>query len=134
MLRVASIRHAQAGPVSRSPMRLRRRCAPRWNRRARPMRRAHAAVCWPRASWPGRRWRKKSTRSTGVRCNGPRCRRAQVRREAGMTRVLVTGAGGFIGSHLVRYLKRAGYWVRGVDLEHPEFAPSEADEFELHDL
>lgn len=51
-----------------------------------------------------------------------------------MTRVLVTGAGGFIGSHLVRYLKQAGYWVRGVDLEYPEFATSEADEFELHDL
>jgi nucleoside-diphosphate-sugar epimerase len=51
-----------------------------------------------------------------------------------MTRVLVTGAGGFIGHHLVTYLKRCGYWVRGVDLKRPEFAPTDADEFELLDL
>ena len=51
-----------------------------------------------------------------------------------MTRVLVTGAGGFIGHHLVSYLKHRGYWVRGVDLKHPEFAPTEADEFEILDL
>ena len=50
------------------------------------------------------------------------------------TKVLVTGAGGFIGHHLVTYLKRQGYWVRGVDIKHPEFAPTEADEFELLDL
>jgi GDP-D-mannose 3',5'-epimerase len=50
------------------------------------------------------------------------------------TRVLVTGAGGFIGHHLVTYLKARGYWVRGVDLKHPEYAPSDADEFELLDL
>jgi len=49
-------------------------------------------------------------------------------------RVLVTGAGGFIGHHLVSYLKQRGYWVRGADLKRPEFAPSEADEFELLDL
>jgi nucleoside-diphosphate-sugar epimerase len=49
-------------------------------------------------------------------------------------RVLVTGAGGFIGHHLVTYLKQQGYWVRGVDLELPEFAPTEADDFELLDL
>jgi len=36
-------------------------------------------------------------------------------------RVLVTGAGGFIGSHLVDYLKKKGYWVRGVDLKYPNF-------------
>ena len=50
------------------------------------------------------------------------------------TRVLVTGAGGFIGSHLVTYLKDKGYWVRGVDLKYPEFAETDADEFEILDL
>ncbi len=50
------------------------------------------------------------------------------------TRVLVTGAGGFIGHHLVSYLKERGYWVRGVDLKRPEYAPTDADEFELLDL
>ena len=49
-------------------------------------------------------------------------------------RVLVTGAGGFIGHHLTRYLKDRGYWVRGVDLKHPEYAPTAADEFEVLDL
>ena len=48
--------------------------------------------------------------------------------------VLVTGAGGFIGHHLVGYLKRKGYRVRGVDIKEPEFAPTEADEFMLLDL
>ena len=50
------------------------------------------------------------------------------------TRVLVTGAGGFIGHHLVKRLKADGYWVRGVDIKEPEFEPSPADEFELLDL
>src|ERR1035441_3761419 len=50
------------------------------------------------------------------------------------TRVLVTGAGGFIGHHLVKRLKADGYWVRGVDIKEPEFEPSVADEFELLDL
>ena len=50
------------------------------------------------------------------------------------TRVLVTGAGGFIGSHLVTRLKELGYWVRGVDIKRPEFAETDADEFELLDL
>jgi GDP-D-mannose 3',5'-epimerase len=50
------------------------------------------------------------------------------------TRVLVTGAGGFIGNALVSYLKERGYWVRGVDLEPPEFSDTKADEFELLDL
>ena len=50
------------------------------------------------------------------------------------TRVLVTGAGGFIGSHLVTYLKDKGYWVRGVDIKRPEFSESDADEFLLLDL
>lgn len=50
------------------------------------------------------------------------------------TRVLVTGAGGFIGHHLVNYLKDKGYWVRGVDLKEPEYEATRADEFELLDL
>ncbi len=50
------------------------------------------------------------------------------------TRVLVTGAGGFIGHHLVGYLKSRDYWVRGVDIKPPEFGASRADEFELLDL
>jgi nucleoside-diphosphate-sugar epimerase len=49
-------------------------------------------------------------------------------------RVLVTGAGGFIGHHLVGYLKARGYWVRGVDVKLPEYELSPADEFELADL
>lgn len=49
-------------------------------------------------------------------------------------RVLVTGAGGFIGHHLVTDLKKQGYWVRGVDIKCPEFGPTDADEFELLDL
>lgn len=50
------------------------------------------------------------------------------------TRVLVTGAGGFIGHHLVTYLKAQGYWVRGVDLKYPEFKTTDADEFLILDL
>jgi GDP-D-mannose 3',5'-epimerase len=49
-------------------------------------------------------------------------------------RVLVTGAGGFIGHHLVAYLKKQGYWVRGVDIKEPEYAPTRADDFRLADL
>lgn len=50
-------------------------------------------------------------------------------------KILVTGAGGFIGHHLVRYLKEKGYWVRGVDIKEPEYSPkNEADEFLLLDL
>ncbi len=51
-----------------------------------------------------------------------------------MKTALVTGAGGFIGSHLVKKLKKEGYWVRGVDLKHPEFSASTADDFLLLDL
>ena len=50
------------------------------------------------------------------------------------TKVLVTGAGGFIGHHLVTFLKKKGYWVRGVDIKLPEFGETDADEFELLDL
>lgn len=51
-----------------------------------------------------------------------------------MKRVLVSGAGGFIGTHLVTFLKGQGYWVRGVDLKHPEFSKTDADEFKILDL
>ena len=49
-------------------------------------------------------------------------------------RVLVTGAGGFIGHHLTSYLVDRGYWVRGVDIKEPEYEPSRANEFLLSDL
>ena len=49
-------------------------------------------------------------------------------------KALVCGAGGFIGSHLVKRLKRDGYWVRGVDLKYPEFSETRADEFFILDL
>ncbi len=49
-------------------------------------------------------------------------------------RALVTGAGGFIGSHLVKRLKREGFWVRGVDLKYPEFSKTVADDFVIGDL
>jgi nucleoside-diphosphate-sugar epimerase len=51
-----------------------------------------------------------------------------------MKKVLVTGAGGFIGHHLVKYLKAKRYWVRGVDIKLPEYEQTAADEFELLDL
>jgi len=51
-----------------------------------------------------------------------------------MKTALVCGAGGFIGGHLVKKLKREGHWVRGVDIKEHEFAPSAADEFLLLDL
>lgn len=51
-----------------------------------------------------------------------------------MKRALVCGAGGFIGGHLVKKLKREGYWVRGVDIKVHEFAPTQADEFLKLDL
>jgi len=47
---------------------------------------------------------------------------------------LVLGAGGFIGSHMVKRLKSEGYWVRGVDLNYPEFSSTHADEFVTGDL
>jgi nucleoside-diphosphate-sugar epimerase len=49
-------------------------------------------------------------------------------------KALVCGAGGFIGHHLVRRLKREGFWVRGVDLKYPEFSETEADDFVIGDL
>jgi nucleoside-diphosphate-sugar epimerase len=51
-----------------------------------------------------------------------------------MGKALVCGAGGFIGGHLVKRLKAEGFWVRGVDLKHPDFAPTQADDFILGDL
>jgi nucleoside-diphosphate-sugar epimerase len=51
-----------------------------------------------------------------------------------MKTALVCGAGGFIGSHMVKRLKKEGYWVRGVDLKKPEYSQSEADHFVVGDL
>ncbi|HJQ95856.1 MAG TPA: NAD-dependent epimerase/dehydratase family protein [Acidimicrobiia bacterium] len=51
-----------------------------------------------------------------------------------MERVAVTGAGGFIGHHLVTFLKSRGYWVRGIDIKYPEYTEVDADEFEILDL
>ena len=51
-----------------------------------------------------------------------------------MKKILVCGAGGFIGSHLVTALKREGYWVRGVDLKLPVFSNTHADDFIIGDL
>jgi GDP-D-mannose 3', 5'-epimerase len=53
---------------------------------------------------------------------------------ANRKRILVTGAGGFIGHHLIKRLKRDGHWVRGADLKYPEFEASLADDFQLLDL
>jgi GDP-D-mannose 3',5'-epimerase len=52
----------------------------------------------------------------------------------GDKKALVTGAGGFIGSHLVKRLKNDGFWVRGVDLKYPEFSETAADDFMIGDL
>jgi nucleoside-diphosphate-sugar epimerase len=51
-----------------------------------------------------------------------------------MKKILVLGAGGFIGSHVVKRLKEDGHWVRGVDLKHPEFSKTAADHFIVGDL
>jgi nucleoside-diphosphate-sugar epimerase len=51
-----------------------------------------------------------------------------------LKRALVMGAGGFIGSHMVKRLKKEGFWVRGVDLKYPEYVKTEADEFVQGDL
>jgi nucleoside-diphosphate-sugar epimerase len=57
-----------------------------------------------------------------------------IRKEIAMTKALVCGAGGFIGSHLVKRLKADGRWVRGADLKYPEFSKTAADEFLIRDL
>ncbi|MBI2196457.1 NAD-dependent epimerase/dehydratase family protein [Candidatus Daviesbacteria bacterium] len=49
-------------------------------------------------------------------------------------KVVITGAGGFVGHHLVSFLKKKGYWVRGVDIKHPEYKSTDADEFLKLDL
>src|SRR6266700_3060669 len=51
-----------------------------------------------------------------------------------MKSALVCGAGGFIGSHLVKRLKKEGFWVRGVDLKRPQFGETVADDFVVRDL
>ena len=49
-------------------------------------------------------------------------------------KAVVCGAGGFIGGHLVTYLKKLGYWVRGIDIKWHEYKKSDADEFIIADL
>jgi GDP-D-mannose 3',5'-epimerase len=49
-------------------------------------------------------------------------------------RILVTGAGGFIGHHLTKYLVQQGHWVRGVDVKEPEYERTAADDFQILDL
>ena len=51
-----------------------------------------------------------------------------------MQTALVCGGGGFIGSHLVKRLKKDGFWVRSVDLKYPEFSQTAADDFVIADL
>jgi nucleoside-diphosphate-sugar epimerase len=51
-----------------------------------------------------------------------------------LKKALVLGAGGFIGSHMVKRLKSEGYWVRGIDLKHPDFSPTASDDFQVLDL
>ena len=63
-----------------------------------------------------------------------RAQDAGEQRMSNPTKVLITGAGGFIGHHLVTSLKHQGYWVRGVDIKYPEFSTTDADEFELLDM
>src|SRR5438045_6184949 len=53
---------------------------------------------------------------------------------AEQVKVLVTGAGGFIGHHLTKYLVERGYWVRGVDIKEPEYEATAAHEFRVLDL
>ncbi len=51
-----------------------------------------------------------------------------------MKTALVCGAGGFIGAHMVKRLKKEGFWVRGVDLKYPPYAETEADDFIVGDI
>ena len=51
-----------------------------------------------------------------------------------MKNALVLGAGGFIGGHLIKRLKKENYWVRGADLKHPMYGPLETDDFKIGDL
>jgi len=51
-----------------------------------------------------------------------------------MRRALICGAGGFIGHHMVKRLKKEGFWVRGVDIKYPEFSEVEVDDFAIGDL
>jgi nucleoside-diphosphate-sugar epimerase len=51
-----------------------------------------------------------------------------------MKKALVCGAGGFVGSHMVKRLKKEGFWVRGVDIKYPEFSETKADDFVIGDL
>jgi nucleoside-diphosphate-sugar epimerase len=79
--------------------------------------------------------RSKEVPKTIFRLRGQGGRIISVNQGGGiMKKALVCGAGGFIGSHMVKRLKKEGLWVRGVDLKYPEFAPTVADDFFIGDL
>src|SRR5581483_482111 len=88
---------------------------------------------WPRTQGRNRKSEDRARRRRGRR---PRTRINQPGKVDSFMqkRVLVCGAGGFIGGHLVKRLKKEGCWVRGVDLKHNEFSQSPADEFIVGDL
>ena len=83
--------------------------------------------------YKGSACRPVSTSFTGVDQPGAFCPRRLAAKEFSVQSngglILVTGAGGFIGHHLIKYLKERGHRVRGVDIKEPEFEPTQADEF-----
>src|SRR3569623_721056 len=117
-------------PISRST-RWRKRYVPSSPRAIRsPERRCRTVIdriCYTRVMCPGHRETHHSHLLT--RTTTPVCRTqdqpssgAHMSHLSNNKRVAVTGAGGFIGHHLVTFLKARGYWVRGIDLKHPEFS------------
>src|SRR5262249_16771077 len=73
------------------------------------------------------------THGSHLQADGARTRLAAIE-GAIMKTALVSGAGGFIGSHLVKRLKKEGFWVRGSDLKFPQFSQTAADDFVVCDL
>jgi len=76
-----------------------------------------------------------SSRVGAPSCKGSQKMESKVgNRTSGVARVLLTGAGGFIGHHLCKFLVKQGYWVRGADTKYPEYERTPAHEFEILDL